>query len=326
MKNKITLSATAVKQFLDCSWLFYQTRMLKIPDHSHPKTAVGSLVHTILEAFCRPRHRKHFEATIHHQSVYGSPVIARLVRMFRAKHPDVTDEHMADLDKLVFVALNHDWICKGAAKVLPPEHPFEIDFGEFSVKGFMDRVVLYADVAVIRDYKSQSKRFTESEIANQLQAFFYQTAVQHEFGLPATVEFIMLRFPANKRDPGRYIQRVEPLSADQISGFKYYLSVINQQINALTEEDAKGNLKAYKDAGFCQRVCSLKDPFDYWVLMGDKERPLASVRVPKYGIGERDPDEWAVERLAPKEGQRVERRRYEGCAGFYRNGRPMNFN
>lgn len=316
-KKPITLSASAVKQFMDCSWLFYQTRFLKVPDHSHPKTAVGSLTHAILEAFCRPKHRKHYEATIHHQSVYGSPALTRLVALFRQKHPDVTDEHIGELDKLVFIALNHDWECKGAKEVLPPEVPFEIDFGEFSIRGFMDRVVIYDNVAVIRDYKTQGKRFTGNEIAGNLQAFFYQTAVKHMYGLPAQVEFVMLRHPASKRDPERYLQTVAPLSDDQISGFKVHLAYVSQAINSLTLEDSKQNLKATKDEGFCMRVCSLKDPFDYWVLLADAERPLASVRVPRYGIGDQDPDQWAAEQLAPKEGQRVEKRRYNGCCWFY---------
>lgn len=328
-KNRITLSASSIKQFLDCSWLFFVTRMLKLPDHTHPKTHVGSLAHAILEAFCKPRHRKHYEATIHHQSVYGSPAIKRMIRMFRDKHPDVTDEHMEDLDALIFVALNHDWSCKDAVKILPPEYPFEIDFGAFAIKGFMDRVILYKHGAIIRDYKSQSKKFSDDDLQNQLQAFMYQTAVKHEFGLSAVVEFLLLRFPPNRRDPSRYLQVVEPLSDAQIEGFKVYLSHLNEAINALTEETATDNLKSQHDYGFCTRVCSLKDPFDYWVLLGEGDTPLASTRVPKYGLPEeQDPNRWAFDQLAPKSGQRVQKRRYNGCPGFYDpvSGRPRNFN
>jgi hypothetical protein len=324
--KKTILSATSVKGFLDCSWLYYQMRILKVPDWTHPKTYIGSLAHAILEAFCRPKHRKHYVATIHHQSVYGSPAIARMVRLFREKHPDVTDEHISHLDNLVFVALNHDWMCKGAKRVLPPEHPFEIDFGDFAIRGFMDRVVLYDERAVIRDYKSQSKRFTEDQISWNLQAFFYQMAVKHEFGLRAAVEFLLLRFPPNKRDSQRYIQTVPELTEAQMEGFKHYLAYLNQAIQTITLESAKTNLKCYSDEGFCIRVCSLKDPFDYWVLLGDAERPLASTRIPSFGIGERDPDEWATEQLRPKAGQRVEKRRYNGCTGFYTDeGRRRNF-
>lgn len=322
----ITLSASAVKQFMDCSWLFYQTRFLKVPDHTHPKTLVGSLTHAILEAFCRPKHSKHYEATLKHGSVYGSPVLTRLVKLFRERHPDVTDEIIGELDKLVFVAINHDFACKGAAKVLPPEHPFDMDFGSFKARGFMDRVVLYDDHAVCRDYKTQSKRFTGEDLDWSLQAFFYQMAIWEEFKLPASVEFLLLRFPANKRDAERYIQTVEPLTDAQLEGFKHHLGDVSAAINSLTLEGSKQNLKCHKDEGFCRFVCSLRDPFDYWVLLGDGPRPLTSVRVPKIGIGERDPDQWAAERLKPKEGQRVERRRYQGCVGFYtETGRPRNF-
>lgn len=323
---KLTLSASAVKSFVDCSWLFYQTRVLKVPDFTHPKTLLGSLAHSILEAFARPKHRDLLEATIHHQTVYGSPVLTRLVKLFREKHPDVTDEIIADLDKLVFVALNHDFNCKGAKRVLEPEHSFEIDYGEFAVRGVMDRVVLYDDHAVIRDYKTQGKRFSQSDLDWSIQAFCYQLAVMHEFGLPSEVEFILLRHPGNRKDPTKHLQVVPAASVAQIEGFKYHLADVNEQINALTLETSMLNLKAERDEGFCLRVCSLKDPFDYWVLLGDVERPLASTRVPKIGIGDENPDEWAARQLAPKEGQYVEKRRYNGCCYFYsKSGRRRNW-
>ncbi len=314
--KRMVLSASRVKNFLDCSWLFYQTYFLKVPDHTHPKTKLGSLVHSILEAFCKKRHQKHRDLTLKHQSVYGSPVITRMAAMFRSKNPDVTDAIMADLDKLVFVALNHDFDCKGAKEILAPEHAFEIDFGDFSIKGFMDRVALYDNVAIVRDYKTQSKRFTEQEMEWNLQAMFYQIAAQHQFGLPAKIEFLLLRFPANKKDPTRYIQAANPINEDQIEGFKYYLLHINQQINALTPEIAKENLKAHKDEGFCLRVCSLKDPIDYWTLI-QEDKPLKSIRIPKWDLRDIDRDEWAVKELAPKEGQRVEKRHYSGCCHWY---------
>lgn len=314
--KKLVLSATGVKQFLDCSWLYYQTRILKVPDHTHPKTLLGTLAHAILEALCSPRHHKHYEAVLHHQSVYGSPAIARMVKMFRKANPDVTDEIMADLDKLVFVALNHDFMCKGTKKVLPPEHPFEIDFGDFAIKGFMDRVLIYDNIAVIRDYKTQSKRFTDEQLQENLQAFFYQTAIKHQFGLPSSVEFLLLRFPANRKDPERYIQKVAPLTEDQMEGFGFCLSFAHEQIQALTEKTSTCNMKSLKDNGFCLRVCSLKDPADYWVLLeGDKI--LKSTRLPKWDLQNPDPDGWAANKLKPKEGQRVEKRRYGGCFSFW---------
>lgn len=315
--KKLVLSATAVKQFLDCSWLYYQTRVKKVPDHTHPKTKLGTLAHSILEVLSNPRHKVHYETVLHHRSVYGSPAISRMIKMFRRQNPDLTDEIAKDLDDVVFVALDHDFMCGGAKQVLPPEHPFEIDFGDFAIKGFMDRVLIYDNIAIIRDYKTQSKKFTEDQLQENLQAFFYQLAIKHQFGLPASVEFILLRFPANRRDSKRYLQKVEPLTEDQIDGFKYCLIAVSEQINELTAENAHSNMKSYKDSGFCTRVCSLKDPTDYWILLNSDGSIARSARIPKWNIGSLSHEEWIHKTLKPKEGQKIEKRRYGGCFSFY---------
>ena len=308
MSTNSPLSASRLKQALDCSWLYYQTSKLKVPETTHPKTKLGTLVHSILECLSRKKHFNHYIAVVHHQSVYGSPALTRMVQMFSRKNLDVTEEILSHLDKLVMVALNHDFNFQGAKEILPPEQAFEIDFGDFSIRGFMDRVALYDNVAVIRDYKTQSKRFTEEQLDFNLQALFYQTAVKHLYGLPAKVEFIMLRFPANKKDGARYIQSVAPSTDDQLEGFRYYLASCSETISNMTLEDATKNMKASRDKGFCQYVCSLRQPFDYWVLVeGDKT--IRGART--------------IEELTPKDGQTIEKRRYKGCHAFY--GRSSNY-
>ncbi len=313
LKNKkMILSASRVKQYLDCSWLFYQTYFKKVPENTHPKTKLGSLAHTILEAFTKKKHEKHYLLALKNKTVYASPAISRLVKMFLSKNPDVTPKIIADLDELIFVALNHDFECKDAKEILKPEYDFNIDFGDFAIKGFMDRVVIYDNIAVIRDYKTQSKRFTSDQMEFNIQASFYQTAIKHCFGLPAKVEFLLLRFPANKKDSQRYIQSVEPMSDGQINGFKFYLSHINKDIEKLDEENAKDNLKAQKDIGFCKFVCSLREPFDYWAKI-DKEGKILESK--KFEIDN-----------GIKDGEYVERRKYSGCPWFFNDeGKQRNF-
>lgn len=296
------LSASRLKTFLDCSWLFWQTYMEKVPEKVWAKTLQGSLVHIILECLSRPRHKALLDFVLRERTVYESPALRRLIRRFRWRNPNLTDEIIADLDKLVFVALEHDFLCANAKQVLPPEHEFLIDFGDFSIKGFMDRVVIHDNVAIIRDYKTQSRRFTPDQLELNLQAFFYQTAIKRQFGLPATVEFIMLRFPPTKRDPSKHLQRVAPFTDAQMEGFRYYLGYLNQEVNALTVETAKRNFKADHDRGFCDRVCSLRHPKDYQaVLKGGKVVRGAPVE----------------EEITLAEGETLEVRRYKGCAYFY---------
>lgn len=298
------LSASRLKNFLDCSWLFYQTYVEKVPEgRTHPKTLQGSLVHLILECLANPRHRKTLDFVMRERTVYEHAGLRRLIRAFRWRYPDLSDKIIADLDKLVFVALDYDFLCANAKQVLPPEHAFHIDFGDFAIKGFMDRVVIHDNVAIIRDYKSASATGVKSLHDDvNLQSLFYQTAVKHQLGLPSTVEFILLRFPPTKKEPDRHLVRIAPFTDAQLGGFRYYLAYLNQEVNALTVETAKRNYKADKDPGFCDYVCQLKRPFNYQCVLKDG-KPVRGALI--------------EDEVTLAEGETLEVRRYHGCAYFY---------
>lgn len=319
-KNRVTLSASSVKTFLDCSWLFYQQRFNKVPDWTWPATYLGSLVHIILECLCNPRHKHHLEAVRAARTVYAVPAIERLIRAFRYQNPALDEVTLSDLDKLTFVALDHDFHFEGAKLVLPPEFEFEIDFGTFQIKGFVDRLALYEGKALIRDFKSQKKPFTVNELAWNIQSLFYQLAIRHHFKVPSVVEFLMLRHPATKRKPDGPLQTVPPSSDAVLDGFIAYLETINRAINALTPEVAAQNVKVDKDEGFCLRVCSLREPFDYWAIT-DKAGKTRTARVSKH-VAKANPDtetelEDILRQLKPQEGEVIEKRRYAGCIAFH---------
>lgn len=331
-KNKVTLSASSVKGFLDCSYLFYQTRFLKVPDWTWPATKLGSLAHIILECLQNPRHRKHHASVVAARSAYASAAISRLIKIYCYHNPDLDAKTLADLDKCLMVALDYDFFDEGAVKRLPPEHPFEIDYGDFQIKGFMDRVALYAASARCLDYKSQRKVFSEEELAWNVQSVFYQLAIRHEFKLPSSVEFIMLRHGPTKRTPGKqWLQRVEPLSDSQLDGFINYLREINRAINALDEKSALNNPKCSKDEGFCQRVCSLKDPFDYWSIT-DKSGKVRTARISRHlkdaNLTEEEILVDVNRQLKPVEGEELVKKRYGGCTFWWNpeTERPRNPN
>jgi len=304
MDNKITLSASRVKQFLDCSWLFYHLSILKLPDKTHPKTKIGSLTHIILECLCNKRHKKNYDIIVKNKSIYADKSVSRLVKIYLNQNPDITPKIAADLNKLVFVALNHDFFFKGAKKVLEPEYKFEIDFGSFQIKGFMDRAAIYDKIVIIKDFKTQSKAFSDKELEDNLQSLFYQTAIKSVFGLPSEVQYIMLRHGI--------VQKVAPHDDNVLNGFKFFLKNINDEINNLTLDTAKNNLKATKDIGFCNYVCNLKKPFSYYVLLDKDRKQIKSDFVNKFNI---------------KNGETIEERKYNGCWHFFTpEGKPRNFN
>lgn len=302
MAKKLYLSASRVKNFLDCSWQFYHNYILKVPETTHPKTKLGTLTHLILEVLQNPRHKPHLDKIVKTRDVYSSAPVSRLIDNFLKKNPDITEEIYKELNKLVFTALDHDYFSKGAKEVLPPEFPFEIDFDGFSIKGFIDKLAIYDNHAIITDYKTQGKKFTKKELEDNIQALFYQLAVDKIFKLPSRVDFILLRYPPTSINKTNHLQTVAAVKNGILNGFKIWLKEINKEITGLNKDNCHNNLKACKDIGFCNRVCKLRDPFDYYVLLDKDGMIITSSR-----------DE--ISKI--EKGQKVEKRAYNGCYFFY---------
>ena len=308
------LSASRLKTFLSCSWIYYCQYILRLPDKTHPKTKIGSLAHTIFECLQKPRHRKHYDLIMSgKKSIYNSPVIARLVKIFLAKNKDVIQKISDDLDALTILGLSTDFFPANAEKVMPPEHEFIMDIDGMKIKGFIDLLIFYKDKIKIRDYKSQGKRFTEEEMENNIQAGIYQLYANREFKMPAEVEFIMLRHPETSRTPNKHLQIVKPYSESELDGFVEYLKYLNEQVQNLDESNAADNLKVHTDDGFCKRVCQFKDPKTYYILL-DKDGQIVQSSDSPYEL------------KANKE-QKIESKTYLGCPFFYNDeGKPRNFN
>lgn len=324
-KKRKVLSASRLKTFLSCSWIFYCEYILKIPSATHPKTKLGSLAHTIFEVLQKPRHKKHYDLILlkysndelppigSKKSIYNSPAIERLVNSYLAKNPDITAALSADLDSLVLVGLENDFFCAGSEKMLPPEHEFILDIDGMLIKGYIDILAFYKGKAKIRDYKSQGKRFTDEEMENNIQAAIYQLYVNREFKIPAEVEFVMLRHPETKRTPGKHLQVVPPYSETELSGFVEYLKYLDEQVQNFSLETATNNLKAENDDGFCKRVCQFKNPMEYYIVLDKDGEIVQSAKTEK--------------ELKPKDGQTIEKKKYMGCPYFYNSdGKQRNFN
>lgn len=314
IKKRKVLSASRLKTFLSCSWIFYCEYILKLPSKTHPKTKLGSLAHTIFEVLQRPRHKKHYDAVLSgKKSIYNSKAISRLVSSYLKKNPDITPILSQDLDSLVLVGLENDFFCKDSERVLPPEHEFLLDIDGMLIKGYIDVLAFYKDKIKIRDYKSQGKRFTEDEMENNIQAGIYQLYANREFKKPAEVEFVMLRHPETSRTPNKHLQVVPPYNEDELSGLVQYLKYLDDQVQNFSLEVAADNLKAQNDTGFCKRVCSFREPMEYYILL-DKNGEIVQTSKVK-------------EDLTAKEDQKVEKKRYTGCPFFYNDqGKQRNFN
>jgi hypothetical protein len=278
-KKQIRFSASRVKSLLTCSYAFYCKEVLMLPEKVWGRTFVGSCVHSILECLCNPRHKKHYDAIVDKMAkkvaYEKSPVIARFIRIYQWKNPLMTDEMVADINKMLKVALlDTDFFFEGAIKVFEPEFKFEFKVGEATIKGFLDRCAEYPDKIIVRDYKSQRNKFTQDELDENIQALIYQYVMTLNYNKPTEMQFVLLRHGPKKNDPLNHLQIVPPPPPEAFEGLKLYIQDIYEKLNGFSYEMACSRL--CEDKGFCQRVCSFHKPFQYWAVREKANGDIAS--------------------------------------------------
>lgn len=318
----IRLSASRLKSLKQCSWKFWLNEVIKLPEATHPKTIVGSIAHSILEALKKQRHYKHYMMIIGKYddgsgflgpeaipSIYNSPAVDRLVKFWLVKNPTVTAELIESLDKMVLLVLEEtNFFDDGATKVFDPEHEFlfKID-GKYEIKGFLDKLAIYGPKGLITDYKTQGKKFTQDELDENIQAAIYQMYVYKFFGVPADVEFVMLRHPPKGKDLKKHIQVVPAKTPAELRGIEIYLMHMGKIFQDFTIEYARNNILGNdpdaRKHGFCNYVCQFKDPFAYQSIL-DFEGKL----VKNCGMDQT---------IELKQGESIEIRQHKGCPAFH---------
>lgn len=275
-KEPKPLSASSIKAFMSCALAYYYERILKRPTKEWPKTIMGTLAHAIFEALRKERHLKAYNEVI--SAPNGgvdyrlSPSVARLVAWYQRKHK-IEDKLLADLNGMLFVGLkliDFQWVnadkdpVTGKPITYGPEHEFTITLDDGTkVRGFIDDMGQVGQRLVIRDFKSQGKRWDKEELANNIQGFIYMLYAEQAFNLPASVEFVMLRHPPTSRLPDKHLQVMGSVSDDHKVGLQEYVKNVARTLReGLTLEKAMLNVET--DEGFCRNVCTHYAPHSYW--------------------------------------------------------------
>lgn len=264
MNDKIQrrVSASRLNDVADCTMKFYLREYLRMPEKVWPRTIAGTVCHSILEALATEKHRYHYDVVKEKGSIYASGAIARLARTWKAKH-NISDQVFDDIDAMCMVALNHtDFLDKEAVEKFAPEHEFQFTLPNGgTVKGFIDRLARHTDKFIIWDYKTAREKFTKNDVAESFQSSVYQLYVWKTFQMPAEVRYVFLRHPPTRTTPQKHIMVTPPASPIQLAGFEDYLCYMSDLVNHFDENVAKTNYHA--DEGFCQRVCTYRNPFEY---------------------------------------------------------------
>lgn len=308
------LSASKIKKLEDCSWSYWASYGLKLPDTSNEGAIRGSICHLVFEMLLNPRHLKNYKNIIKNHSIDGDGC-ARLVKKHMIKEQIDTPENYLLIDQMILVGLKNDFFIKNG-ELLGAEFKFDIKNEEpsYYIRGFMDKPYKVKNRVVIDDFKSSKAKFEGEEVESNIQAMMYSLAAKKTWpDLTPEIRFIFLRF---SDDPMIKVK----FNENTLKGFEQYLAYIQQRVNNFTEEDARKNyafnqknqegFKGKLLCGFAKYkgqlkkdgkvmwACPYKFPFKYFVLKDKDNKTLKSSFDNKF---------------EPVDGQKVLELEYNGC-------------
>lgn len=196
---KTPLSASRIKTLQSCSWEFWASYYLQVPNVDNTGSILGSLSHACFEYLGEPKRRAYFDKLIETQKLKSVPSIYRYCLTFlRSKKLDpfantvsAQGEEISHIDlveRMVMAGLNYDFFGQDRK---PDEVHSEIDFDidveedgkSYRIRGFIDKLILFKEnsLAVIRDWKSSKQVYSGDEIHDNIQDLSYRLAVSKKF-------------------------------------------------------------------------------------------------------------------------------------------------
>lgn len=260
IKEQKLLSASKIKTFQSCSWLYWCKYHLKLPEDSNEGASRGTICHLIFECLGNPRHKHHYNKIIKGGTAWKSAAVKRLV-LYHAKKLKIYDlENLNLISDMIMNGLRYDFFGKEEGKPTHAlsEESFDIrvdeDGKKYAIRGFIDKLFLYKkkSIAIIRDFKTSKKVFSGKDKTDNLQDLMYSLAVKKLYPkfLSRSSEFLFLKFNLEKDmlgSCGEGVVRMDPVSDDELEGFEFFLTGVQELIDSFELEDASNNLAAKQD-------------------------------------------------------------------------------
>ncbi len=331
--NRVKLSASRLKTAKTCSWLYWSKYHLKLPDKSNDGASRGSVCHLIFECLGNPRHKKTFKKLIKSQDIFSVPSIKKLVYKHAVKLGIDDDENINLVKQMTLAGLNYDFfgLKRGSLSEEHSEYEFDLHIvdekNDYCIKGFIDKLFLYKknNSAIIRDFKTSKQVFKGEEEAKNLQDYIYCLAVRKLFPdyKNRRSEFLFLKFDLN----GKGTMKMKKITDSKLDKFELELTKSQSYLDSFSERHAKAAYAADKprpkDGSFGGQIvcgfakyrgqpkkdgtpmwhCAYKFPFDYYGLVDDSGKMIAS----------EFPENYHSLLEKKKEGQQIRKMYYSGC-------------
>lgn len=255
MNPQTKLSASRIKTFQSCSWLYWCKYKQKLPDPSNDGAKRGSICHLVFEVMGKKGRRRRVTSMLKKGDIFHDKAIERLVMKHAVREGVDDPENLQLIKDMTLNGLQYDFFGDSNHRPTKSESElaFEIKTETYWIRGFIDKLFLYKKnkYARIRDFKSSKSVFNEAEASNNLQDLAYSLAVKTLFPDYETrqSEFLFLKFDldhATPSDENSGVVIMDPITNDELRGFEIELAELQRQIDTFDERQARSNFAKYK--------------------------------------------------------------------------------
>ena len=252
-----------------CSWSYWCSYVLKLPDLPNDGSSRGSVVHTVLEVLANKKRKPYVDLILKSEDVFNIPSVKKLI-FKHARRLNVSDpENIKLIKDMALVGLKYDFW--GDSDKQPINDIQERDFDitvdkkdkKYRIKGFIDRQFIYDDkTSIVRDYKTSKAVFAGKDAEDNLQHLMYTLASQKlDPKHKVQMEFLFLKFDLKEGASNSGLLKMEPLNKAALSDFENHLTEVQKVVDNFTEVDAYSNFAADKpmpsDGSFSGKLACL---------------------------------------------------------------------
>jgi len=263
----IKISASRLKTFESCSWMYFCKYVLKMPDKGNKGANKGSICHVVYECLWkkgRAERKKYIKNLIKRQTIEAIPSIARLVRRQIKQYEFLETADFGHISEMIIKGVSQEgFLPDSKIYEYETEGEFKIDIGNVTIGGFIDGFIKNKKTGevIIRDYKSSKKRFTPKEINYNVQALTYALATYKLHGVIPSSEFWFVQHGniGRKNFDEPLVQSVREYSLEELQGFEAYLNGLAPTMRNYNESIGKENFawdKGYPkdEEGFTKKL------------------------------------------------------------------------
>jgi len=328
IKNKpLYLSASKIKTYSSCSWQYYASYNLKIPQSGNSGASRGTVVHNLFELISKPKHNHFIEKIWLAGNPAKVPAIRKfLENQFKNEKLDFQEQvkpikakygnknNWESVCEMVMTTLKFEFIESKNQKIIHSEYEFDIvnENPKYAVRGFIDRLSEEENGKTLKilDYKSSSKKFKGEDEEANIQAMIYSLVARKIWKTydKYKASFFFMRFPEDPYQNNEFTDK-------ELDGLEHYLEYITEILENLDENSAKENLasKDREKSWLCGRgkwVCPYRDKLTFFKVV-DTTKQGKDATISSY-LNVED----AKNKIAKNKNWIIETVNYEGCPSF----------